>query len=164
MERIMRAQALRDAKAASLMKSPRTLELNAAHPIVRSLAARVVAHTNAAGDPAAEGAAAEGAAAEGAAAEGSSDDGSAEVDIGRAVELLYEAALIGSGFVLEEPSAFIGRVRCCERGEALGCVRALTLAVVPSQVHALLECHLVTDVASAPSGMAEAGGAAAAAA
>jgi len=83
MERIMRAQALRDPTSASLMSARKTLELNPRHPIVLALAARVAsASTN------------------------PEDARSLE----EALRLLYEAALIGSGFALEQPNAFTARL------------------------------------------------------
>ncbi|KAL1515126.1 hypothetical protein AB1Y20_004188 [Prymnesium parvum] len=82
MERIMRAQAMSDTKAMTAMRSQRTLEINPAHPIIRSLASHVAAGEAADGDQVLE----------------------------RSVELLYEAALLSSGFVLESTSGFLSRV------------------------------------------------------
>jgi heat shock protein beta len=85
-ERVMKAQALGDAGAAEYMKGKKTLELNPAHPVVRGLAAAVVAAPEAADPPAATEAAR------------------------AAVELLYDAALVTSGFAVESPKAFAGRI------------------------------------------------------
>ena len=85
-ERVMRAQALGDAGAAEYMRGKKSLELNPEHPVVKGLAA-AVAGVPSAPDPAA--------AKEAAVA---------------AVELLYDAALVTSGFAVESPKAFAGRI------------------------------------------------------
>lgn len=117
MERIMRAQALRDAKTATLMRSPRTLELNPRHAIMRSLAARVVDEEDgtegaeAGGEERSEAGSEEGGEGEDSASPvRAASGGGVEAAVEAAVELLYEAALVGSGFVIEEPSVFLSRV------------------------------------------------------
>ena len=85
-ERVMKAQALGDAGAADYMKGKKTLELNPDHPVVRGLTRAVVAAPDA-------------------------PDAVAATEAARAaVELLYDAALVTSGFAVESPKAFAGRI------------------------------------------------------
>ncbi|KAA0046053.1 heat shock protein 90-6 [Cucumis melo var. makuwa] len=79
MERLMKAQSLSDTSSLDFMRSRRVFEVNAEHPIIKSLDAAYKSNPN-------------------------------DEDALRAIDLLYDAALVSSGFTPENPAQLGGKI------------------------------------------------------
>eukprot|EP00197_Chlamydomonas_leiostraca_P012972 CAMPEP_0202865410 /NCGR_PEP_ID=MMETSP1391-20130828/5942_1 /ASSEMBLY_ACC=CAM_ASM_000867 /TAXON_ID=1034604 /ORGANISM="Chlamydomonas leiostraca, Strain SAG 11-49" /LENGTH=829 /DNA_ID=CAMNT_0049545253 /DNA_START=106 /DNA_END=2595 /DNA_ORIENTATION=+ len=107
MERIMRAQAFQDPNRAGMHRSQKVFEINPRHPVIRGLKDKV----NALGEDAEE--------------------------VTALGKLLYESAMLESGFILEDPKEFTRRVQ--------GLVRSSLGVASDAEVEAEVEADEVEE-------------------